>query len=68
MVVSLTPRAVLGIAAALALFPTTAFAQDPIRVGSKLDGEGGLLGSMIIQVLEANGITTENRLQMGVTA
>ncbi len=67
MVVSLNRRAVFGIATALSLFANGAYAQDPVRVGSKLDGEGGLLGSMIIQVLEANGIPTENRLQMGVT-
>lgn len=67
MVISFARRAVLGIFAALSLFATSAFAQDPVRVGSKLDGEGGLLGSMIIQVLESNGIATENRLQMGVT-
>jgi len=38
-----------------------------VRVASKLDAEGGLLGSMIIQVLEANDIKTENKLQMGAT-
>lgn len=67
MVVSLTRRATIGIATALSLFATGALAQDPVRVGSKVDAEGGLLGSMIIQVLEDNGIPTENRLQMGVT-
>ena len=62
----LSRRMIFGIAAALSL-SGSAFAQDAVRVASKLDGEGGLLGSMIIQVLEANGIKTENRLQMGAT-
>lgn len=49
----------------LALAP--ALAKDPVRVGSKIDAEGGLLGNMMIHVLEANGIKTINRLQMGAT-
>jgi osmoprotectant transport system substrate-binding protein len=57
----------LGVTAAIFCSAGTAFAQDAVRVGSKLDAEGGLLGSMIIQVLDANGIKTENMLQMGTT-
>lgn len=60
-------RLFLGAAAAVFFSAGSAFAQDVVRVGSKLDAEGGLLGSMIIQVLEANGIKTENMLQMGTT-
>ncbi|WP_146139359.1 ABC transporter substrate-binding protein [Simplicispira suum] len=53
---------------ALFLFAsTTAFAQAPVRVASKIDTEGALLGNMMIQVLEANGIKTENKLQLGAT-
>ncbi len=59
-------RTVLGMVAAVSL-SASALAQDAVRVSSKLDAEGGLLGSMIIQVLEANGITTENKLQLGAT-
>ena len=38
-----------------------------IRVGSKIDTEGALLGNIIQLVLEANGIQTVNRLQLGTT-
>lgn len=45
----------------------TAGAQTPVRVASKIDTEGSLLGNLIIQTLEANGIRTQNRLQLGTT-
>ncbi len=57
--------AALATASALAVIP--ALAADPVRVGSKIDAEGGLLGNMMIHVLEANGIRTVNKLQMGAT-
>ena len=41
--------------------------SPPVRVGSKIDTEGSLLGNMIILVLEANGIRTENKVQLGTT-
>lgn len=45
-----------------------ALAQTPaVRVSSKIDTEGSLLGNMIIQALEAQGIKTENKLQLGAT-
>lgn len=59
-------RAVLA-AIALAVTASGAFAQDAVRVGSKIDTEGALLGNMIIQLLEANGIKTVNKLQLGPT-
>lgn len=59
-------RAMLA-AIALTLSAAGAFAQEAVRVGSKIDTEGGLLGNMIIQVLEAKGIKTVNRLQLGPT-
>lgn len=40
---------------------------QPVRVASKIDTEGSLLGQMIIRTLQANGIKTENRLQLGNT-
>jgi osmoprotectant transport system substrate-binding protein len=43
------------------------FAQTAVRVASKIDTEGSLLGNLMIQVLEANGIKTENRVQLGAT-
>ncbi len=45
----------------------SALAQTPVRVSSKIDTEGALLGNMMIQVLEANGIRTENKVQLGNT-
>lgn len=36
-----------------------------VRVGSLLDAEGTLLGSMVIQMLEANGIPTEDKTKLG---
>ncbi len=46
---------------------TTAFAADTVRVGSKIDTEGTLLGNIIVQVLEANGIKTTNKVSLGTT-
>ena len=45
----------------------TAQAQPAVRVASKIDTEGSLLGNMIIEVLNANGIKTENKVQLGTT-
>lgn len=36
-----------------------------VRVGSFLDSEGAVLGSMMIQMLEANGIRTEDKTKLG---
>ncbi len=41
--------------------------QPAVRVSSKIDTEGSLLGQMIIKVLQSAGIKTENRLQLGNT-
>lgn len=54
--------AVLGLSAALA----TAASAD-IRVSSKIDTEGGLLGNMIALALENAGLPVERRLQLGGT-
>ena len=43
-------------------------AQSPVVVSSKIDTEGSVLGQLIIQTLEANGVATENRLQLGGTS
>ena len=42
-------------------------ANGPIRVGSKIDTEGKLLGNIIVLALEANGIKTENKVSLGNT-
>jgi osmoprotectant transport system substrate-binding protein len=50
-----------------ALRPEATAAQAPVRVASKIDTEGALLGNMMIALLEANGIKTVNKLQLGPT-
>ncbi len=52
----------------LLLVAGTAQAQTAaLRVGSKIDTEGSLLGNLMIHVLEAGGIKCENKLQLGNT-
>ncbi|RAR59052.1 osmoprotectant transport system substrate-binding protein [Onishia taeanensis] len=43
-------------------------AAAPVVVSSKIDTEGSVLGELIMQSLEAGGIDTENRLQLGGTS
>lgn len=50
---------------ALAVF--VAQAQTPVRVGSKIDTEGKLLGQIMVLVLEAKGIKIENKVALGNT-
>ncbi|MDT0174499.1 glycine betaine ABC transporter substrate-binding protein OsmF [Pantoea sp. RRHST58] len=54
-------------AAALLLATGAAQAADPVRVGSKIDTEGSLLGNVILQVLEKHGVKTVNKIQLGNT-
>lgn len=61
-------RRLLAAGSLLPLAGWGAAARPAVRVGSKIDTEGALLGNLIIQVLSAHGIPTENRLQLGVTA
>ncbi len=42
-------------------------ASAPLRVASKIDTEGALLGHLVLGVLQANGIPTVNRVQLGAT-
>ncbi|OYR20021.1 glycine betaine ABC transporter substrate-binding protein OsmF [Brucella thiophenivorans] len=62
---------VKGTAFALVLFAgTSAFAsmaQAQVVVSSKIDTEGGVLGNIIIAVLNANNIETTDRIQLGAT-
>jgi osmoprotectant transport system substrate-binding protein len=46
---------------------TPAAEKGPIRVGSKIDGEGSLLGQVILQTLKANGFTVEDKTRTGAT-
>lgn len=41
--------------------------EGPVVVGSKIDTEGGLLGKMIVLVLEANGFKVEDKTELGGT-
>ncbi|MBL8325118.1 MAG: ABC transporter substrate-binding protein [Rubrivivax sp.] len=60
---------VIGAAAlGWAATPAPALAQgQPVRVASKIDTEGALLGQLIVQLLQAHGIATQNRLSLGNT-
>ncbi len=58
-------KSLLGAAAALAFTVTAASAQ--VVVSSKIDTEGGVLGNIIKQVLEANDIPVTDRIQLGGT-
>ena len=55
----------LGAALALGLAAGAAHAQ--VVVSSKIDTEGGVLGNIILAVLNANGIETTDRVQLGAT-
>ncbi|WEK51369.1 MAG: ABC transporter substrate-binding protein [Candidatus Kaistia colombiensis] len=61
-------KALKTLAAAAALLASlgAAHAADVV-VSSKIDTEGTLLGNVIAQVLEANGITVEDRISLGGT-
>lgn len=55
----------LPIALCLGLMAGTAHAQ--VKVSSKIDTEGGVLGNIILQALEAEGIDADDRIQLGGT-
>ena len=60
-------RRVGRLAVVLALLGFGAAHAQAVRVGSKIDTEGALLGNLIVQVLEAGGVKTENKLSLGNT-
>ncbi|MCA1439274.1 ABC transporter substrate-binding protein [Ensifer sp. IC4062] len=55
------------IGTALAIVLTAAAAEADVVVSSKIDTEGGVLGNIILAVLNANGIKTTDRVQLGAT-
>lgn len=55
------------LAAAAALAFTVSAASAQVVVSSKIDTEGGVLGNIIAQVLNANGIATTDKIQLGGT-
>lgn len=58
-------RIIIVVAGLLMVAP--AQAQDPVKVGSKIDTEGALLGNIILAVLQHNGIPVESKLSLGPT-
>jgi osmoprotectant transport system substrate-binding protein len=58
-------RVLLGVATALALTVTAASAQ--VVVSSKIDTEGGVLGNIILQVLQHADIPVTDKIQLGPT-
>ncbi|UPG85142.1 hypothetical protein L2Y94_17795 [Luteibacter aegosomatis] len=58
-------RAVVSLLFALAAFASHAQA---VRVGSKADNEGALLGQIVLQVLRHEGIPVVDRTQLGPTS
>jgi len=59
--------AIALIACSASSTPGTAATKGPVRVGSKIDIEGPLLGQMIIAMLEKNGFTVEDKTRTGAT-
>jgi osmoprotectant transport system substrate-binding protein len=55
-------------AAALAVAVTATAANAQVVVSSKIDTEGGLLGNIISQVLQANGVPVTEKIQLGATS
>lgn len=55
------------IGAVLAFAMSAGAANAQVVVSSKIDTEGGVLGNIILLVLNANGIATTDRLQLGGT-
>jgi len=58
---------VFAAALAVALMSSLVQAQQPVRVGSKNFTEQFILGELYAQALEANGIKTEKKLNLGGT-
>ncbi|WP_141321315.1 glycine betaine ABC transporter substrate-binding protein OsmF [Halomonas halmophila] len=69
---SLTRFAALAAGGLMALSMTaqaeTPKEGDPVVVASKIDTEGSVLGQLILQRLDNNGIEVENSLQLGTTS
>lgn len=59
-------RLIAGAALAFVVATASAYAA-PVVVSSKIDTEGGVLGNIILAVLNANKIETADRVQLGGT-
>lgn len=60
-------KGIVGSTALLAALSLPLQAAEPVKVGSKIDTEGALLGNIILQVLESHGVKTVNKVQLGTT-
>ena len=60
-------RTLITLVSAAVLCFSAALAQQPVRVGSKNFTEQFILGELYAQALEANGIKTEKKLNLGGT-
>ncbi|MBK1622868.1 glycine betaine ABC transporter substrate-binding protein OsmF [Afifella marina] len=59
-------KTLLALAVAAGTFAASS-ASAQVVVSSKIDTEGGVIGNIILEVLNDAGIETENRLQLGAT-
>jgi len=66
MTIRLTRRAALAGAGSIAA-ARLARGAAPVRVASKIDTEGSLLGALILAALSRRGVPTEDKLQLGPT-
>lgn len=62
-----TGRTALLVMAGLLALIITSQAAEPVKVGSKIDTEGSLLGNIILLVLDKHGVPTVNKVQLGTT-
>lgn len=63
-----TMKRIASAMAAAGLSLGTVQAQEPVVVSSKIDTEGSVLGELIVQALQREGIEVEERLQLGATS
>ena len=60
-------RIMVALASVATMLISMAYAQQPVRVGSKNFTEQFVLGELYAQALEANGVKTEKKLNLGGT-
>ena len=60
-------RFMVALASLIAMLVSSAYAQQPVRVGSKNFTEQFILGELYAQALEASGVKTEKKLNLGGT-
>jgi osmoprotectant transport system substrate-binding protein len=60
-------RHLVAMSLATAVLPRTVLAAEKITVGSKIDTEGALLGSMIVLLLRGKGLDVVSKAQLGDT-